>query len=66
MMHVQRKIQIGCDSLGYYMNNLFQFKTDKYDTAFGHLNEEDQRIFYNRSMVISCSYSLQREIIMKI
>lgn len=37
--------------MSYYMNHLFRFRTDRYDTAFGNLNEEDQRIFYNGAKV---------------
>lgn len=51
MLHVQRKIQDGCDALRYYMNQNFRFKTARYDSTFERLNDEDQRIFYNRSKV---------------
>lgn len=51
MLKIQRKIQAGCDSLYYYMNEKFLFRSDNYDNSFSKLNEEDKKIFYNRDKV---------------
>lgn len=50
-MKVQRKIVSACETLEYYMLNLFVFQTETYNAAVGRLNEIDKQIFYDRSRV---------------
>lgn len=57
MLNLQRRIQVGCDALDYYMNKLFRFKTDEWDGAYERLNEEDKRLFFNGAKVIVPSNS---------
>lgn len=62
LLRVQRIIQSCCDTLSYYMNNLFLYKTSVYNRAYGRLSDIDKEIFYDGSKV---KFSLSRSSILR-